>query len=205
MAVNTLAPVGLLFSRNLNSNAPTYQTTQYTIVKTNTTKIGKGDIVASASGTTGYVALTASDNPSLILGVFDAVLPYFDTNLQQTVFLQWWTGTASPSADVGCLVCDDPTVLFRAQLQNTAAGWTQSWRGQNVKWVTGTNGAPNSSGISTLALDGANISTTSANYSFRIYGPVGMTGGPQDPANGNPWLEVGINPASSERLTGTGQ
>lgn len=200
MAINTLAPMGLIASRNLNMNAPTYQANRYTLLKSYSTKIGLGDVVASAGGNTGYIALPA-DNPTLILGVFAGVEPYFDLNLSTTVFTQWWTGTQNPSADVGCFVYDDPTIVFRAQV--VGGPFAQSWRGQNTQWTGSTNGAPNQAGISTLSLS-ASVATTSANYSFRVMGVVGMSGGPQDPANTNPWIEVAINSTSSERVSGTG-
>lgn len=200
MGTNNLGPMGLVFSRNTNNAAPTYQTNQYTILKTYATKIGLGDVVCTNTSQTGYVNL-AADNPGAagILGVFAGVLPYYDTNLQTTVFIQWWTGTASPSADVGCLVGDDPTVAYRVQVNGGA--FAQAWRGQNMNWTASTNGVPNISGISVLTATGTAATTNT--FSFRVMGPVGITGGPMDPANSNPWIEVTFNPNVMERLSGT--
>lgn len=205
MGVNTIAGLGLVFSRNLYNASPTYQMTSYTISKSYSgTKIGKGDVVASAGSTTGYITL-AADGASSILGIFDSLASYFDTNLQNTIFLQWWTGTASPAADVTAYVIDDPNVAYRAQLINVA--WSQAYRGQNVPWITGNstngNGNPTSAGISTLCLNGSLVATTNT-LAFRIMGTVGFAGGPQDPTNTNPWIEVCLNPGVSERNQATG-
>jgi hypothetical protein len=67
--------------------------------------------------------------------------------------------------------------------------------------LTGTNGAPNIAGVSTLALDFSTLATT-ATLPFRVVGNYGVTGGPQDPGNNNPWIEVRIN--TSEVLSATG-
>ena len=200
MAINTLAPQGLLFSRNVLTNAPTFQANSYTMLKSYATKIGLGDVVSTGTaGNLGYVTLSA-DGAGAILGVFAGVEPYYDLNLQQTVFTQWWTGTQNPSADAGCKVIDDPNVAFRAQVSGGPA--VLGWRGKNIDWTyggaTGGNGAPNIAGISTLGLNGASVATTNT-LPFRVMGVVGITGGPQDPANTNPWIEVVMNPGIAER------
>lgn len=205
MATNTLAPTGLVFSRNIITNAPTFQSNVYNMLTTYATKIGYGDVVATGTGSNqGYVIL-APDNATSILGVFAGVAPYYDSNLQTTVFTQWWTGTQNPTSSPQCYVIDDPNAVFRAQV--SGGPYAQSWRGRNINWVSGNstngNGVPNISGISTLALDGATINTTST-LPFRVIGTVGVTGGPQDPANTNPWLEVTMNFGSSERNQSTG-
>lgn len=207
MGTNTIAGTGLVFSRNANANAPTFQANRYTIKNGYSTKIGLGDVVATGTGgNLGYVIL-AADGATSILGVFAGVEPYYDTNLQTSVFIQWWTGTSTlPSGvDAPCFVIDDQTVTFRAQAIN--ATFAQSWRGKNIDWISGNstngNGAPNISGISVLCLNGAGVATTNT-FPFRIMQAVGVTGGPQDPANANPWIEVTINPGSAERLQSTG-
>lgn len=201
MGTNTLAPTGLVFSRNKITNAPTFQSNIYTIKSGYATKIGLGDIAASGTGgNQGYVIL-AADNATTYLGVFAGVQPYYDLNLQTTVFTQWWTGTANPSADVGCFVIDDPNAVFRAQV--VGGPFVQNWRGQNINWTAGTNGAPNISGISTLSLAGAGVATTNT-LQFRITAVDGMSGGPQDPANTNPIVEVTMNFGLSESQQSTG-
>lgn len=195
MATNTAAPSGLLYNRNLKASSPTYQANVYNMLGTYATKIGLGDVVATGtSGNLGYVVL-AADNASSILGVFAGCLPYYDLNLQTTVFTQWWTGTQNPSSSPQVLVIDDPTISFRAQA--VGGTYVQGWRGYNVNWTAGTNGAPNISGISTLSLDGTSPATTNT-FPFRIIGTTGVAGGPQDPTAANPWLEVVLNPAVSE-------
>lgn len=199
MATNTLAPMGLVFNRNRVSASPTYQINGYTLLKSYATKIGVGDMVMSGTSTTqGYVIL-APDNASTILGVFAGVQPYYDLNLQTTVFTQWWTGTQNASADVGCYVGDDPNTTFRAQVNGGT--YATSWRGQNIGWTAGTNGAPNISGISVLSLSFSSLGL-SGTLPFKILGPAGMSGGPQDPGNVNPWVEVSLN--TSEYLNSTG-
>ena len=203
MATNTLAPWGLQFTRNRRASSPTYQANQYTIKKTYATKIGLGDVVGIGSGSNqGYIVL-AADGASSILGVFAGGLSYFDTNLQQNIFSQWWTGTASPSADVPCLVIDDPDARFMAQV--SGGPFVQTWIGSNIDWVygggTSGNGNPNIAGISQLALNGSSVANTNT-LPFRITGTQGITGGPQDPANTNPWIEVCIN--TSQNLSSTG-
>lgn len=201
MATNTAAPSGLVYNRNLKASAPTYQAGVYNMLTTYATKIGLGDVVATGtSGNQGYVVL-AADNASAILGVFAGVLPYYDLNLQTTVFTQWWTGTQNPSSSPQVLVIDDWNVTYRAQA--VGGTWAQSWRGLNVNWTAGTNGAPNISGISTLSLDGTTPATTNT-LPFRIIGTTGVAGGPQDPTAANPWLEVTFNPALPEYSQSTG-
>ncbi len=201
MGTNNAAPTGLVYSRNRLNAAPTYQASVYTIKKTYATKIGFGDVVATGTSTEqGYVVL-AADNPSAILGVFQGCQPYFDSSLQTMQFLQWWIGSGNPSGDVGCYVVDDENALFYAQ----AVGGTfaQTWRGENINWTAGTNGAPVASGISTLSLDGTSNATTNT-LPFRIVGTVGVAGGPQDPTNANPWIEVSLNFSLSEYQQATG-
>lgn len=199
MATNTLAPNGLQFGRNRSGASPSYQANTYKIKKGYATKIGNGDAVMIGTGANqGYIVL-APDGATQTLGVLVGVAPYFDTNLQQTIFLQWWTGTAAASGDVDCYIIDDPQARFVAQVSGGPA--TQSWIGNNINWLATTNGNPNISGISTLALDAASIATTPT-LAFRITGLAGITGGPQDPTNTNPWVEVCLN--TSQNLNSTG-
>ena len=206
MATNNLSPIGLAFSRNRRNASPTYQGNKYKIKAGYATKIGIGDVVAKGTaGNAGYVVL-AADNPAAqgILGVFGGVLGYFDNTAQQQLYGTngaWPGASANAAADVDCLVFDDPDDVFRAQVSGGPA--VQSWIGSNINWSAGTNGAPNSSGISTLQLNGASVATTNT-LPFRIQELVGVSGGPQDPANTNPWIEVCINFGMSVYQAGTG-
>ena len=195
MAVNVLAPTGFVPSRHLLGAAPTYQTTIRYIQRLYGTNLGIGDVVST---TAGYV-VAQTGNP--VLGVFLGVLPYYDINMQQT-----WHGlngayqsTLLPpvGTDLQCYVCTDPFQVFRVQF--SGGPWAASWMGLNV--ALNGNAAPNAAGISTAYINGQ---ATTATLPFRIVGQSGVTGGPQDPANTNPWLEVVINPGIAETLSGTG-
>ncbi len=202
MATNLLAPNGLVYSRNLLGAAPTYQANKFKIKAGSTTAIGLGDLVKTGTGgSQGYI-VPALIGDTGVLGVFAGVLPYYDQTAQQT--MHGLNGsmptTANPIVDIDCLVINDPFAVFRVQVSSSVA-WAQSWRGQNINFLSGTNGAPNAAGISTLAADYTTLATTNT-LPFRIVEVVGVTGGPNDPANINPWIEVRIN--NSELLAGTG-
>ena len=203
MAVNTLAPNGLLWSRNRMGAAPTVQAQVYTIAIGYGSAIGLGDLVKTGSGgNQGYVVLSAFGDTSG-LGVFAGVLPYYDKTYQSTqhgLNGSYPTGT-NPVTAIQCLVISDFLAVFRAQV--SGGPWANTWRGQNINWLTGTNGVPNAAGISTLGLDATTIGTSNT-LPFRIEGLVGVSGGPQDPANTNPLIEVSFNPAWLEAMQGTG-
>jgi hypothetical protein len=204
MAVNVLAPNGLLFSRNKLGAALTAQANAYKIRKGYVaSNIGFGDLVKTGSGSNqGYVVPSVFNDTSG-LGVFAGVLPYFDLTFQQTShgLNGSFQLSANPAADIDCLVISDPFAIFRVQA--SGGPWVVSYRGQNVNWLTGTNAAPNAAGISTLAVDLTTVGTSNT-LPLRIEGIVGVTGGPQDPANTNPLIEVSVNPAWIEMLQGTG-
>ena len=205
MAANVLAPTGLVWSRNKIGAAPTAQANQYSIKSGYATNIGFGDLVKTGSGVNqGYVVLSAlADTAGL--GIFAGVLPYYDKTYQQNMhgLNGSYTNAANPSADIPCLVISDPFAVFRAQISAPSNLWAQSWRGPNINFLTGTNGAPNANGISTLALDYTTLGTSNT-LPFRIEGVVGVSGGPQDPGNNNCWLEVSLNPGWIEMLMSTG-
>lgn len=203
MATNTLTPMGLLQSSNFLGSAPNYGMNAYKIKKGYATIIGFGDLVATGTGgNQGYVTLAAF-NATSALGVFCGVLPYFDLTQQQNAhgLNGSYQSTSNPSGDIDCVVISDPFAVFRAQV--SGGPWAASWRGQNINFITGTNGAPNAAGISTLTLDGASVATTNT-FPFRIVGLAGVPGGPQDPANTNPWIEVTLNIGVSEQMQALG-
>lgn len=194
MAINTLAPQGLIPSRNLLAGAPTWQGQHFKIKNGYSSKIGIGDVVQTGTaGNQGYVTI-AGANPSNVLGVFIGVAPYFDTNLQATshgLNGSYITAAAPPTGiDIECLVVVDAFTVFRVQA--SGGPFTVSMRGQNVNWLAGTNGVPNAAGYSTLAIDLTTVNTTNS-LPFRIVDVVGVPGGPQDPANTNPLIEVTLN------------
>lgn len=206
MATNLLQPTGLQLNRNALGLAPNYQGKLYTIKKGYASNIGKGDLVKwGTGGNQGYIVLAAPTDTN-ILGVFNAVLPYYDATLQGIAhgLNGSWQSSANANADVQCLVYDDPFGTFTAQVNG--GPFLQTWQGQNINFVAAVgsasgNGNPNISGISTVALDGATVGTTNT-LPFQIIGTVGVTGGPQDPANTNPWLEVRFNTAQMLATTG---
>lgn len=205
MGTNNLAPTGFAFARNYLSGANTYATTQLLIANGYGTNIMKGDPVIFATGTTGFVALAASASPGQFLGFFDGVLPYYDTTQQATAhgLNGAYLSTAAPptGANVPCTVVTDPFASFVVQT-NFAGPFQQSWVGSNCSWLqssVGQNTAGN--GRSVAVIDGGSFANT-ATLPLRVIGPAGVAGGPQDPANNNPWIEVRMNLASALNPTG---
>ena len=189
MATNLFAPNGLSYSRNFLNGANTYQMNQRTIQNGYGSNIGMGDWVRLTSG---YVVL-ATTSDTTTLGVFAGVLGYYDTVQQAQAYglNGSYNHSSSPSGDVQCLVGMDPWGTFIAQVSGIA--FLQSWVGQNITILAGTNGAPNSAGRSTLALDASTVATTST-LPFQIVQEVlPPTGGRL--GNLNPWIEVRLNTA----------
>ena len=189
MPTNTLAPNGLSASRNYLSGANTYQANQATIQRAYGSNIGMGDLVNRSGG---YVILgtTGAANE---LGVFNGVLPYYDTTFQSTNYGlngAYQTTLLPPAGiDLQCTVYMDPWITFIAQVNG--GPFVQSWVGQNINFTAGTNGVPNSSGRSVLSLDGSTVATTTS-LPFRIIQEVlPPTGGAL--GNTNPWIEVTLN------------
>ena len=205
MATNLLAPNGLVFSRNIYGAAPTAQANQYLIRKGFVANnISVGDLVKTgpAGINQGYV-IPSVFGDTTGLGVFVGVLPYFDLTTQQTMHgLNGAFQLASnPSADIPCVVISDPMAVYRIQV--SGGTWAPSWRGQNINWLTGTNALPNAAGISVLAADFTTLALTST-LPLRIVNVSGVQGGPQDPLNVNPVIEVTLNPGWLEMMLGTG-
>jgi hypothetical protein len=197
MAANVLQPTGAVWSRNKFGSAPTVQNQIFTIKKGYATAIGVGDLVSIGTTTSqGYVILGVFNTPPF-LGIFMGVAPYYDSTFQQTAHggpMGSWPTSANPSGDVPCYVCTDPQAVFRMQV--SGAAFSQTWVGMNINILTGTLGVPAATGLSTMVLDGASPATTAA-FPFRVEGIAGVTGGPQDPANTNPVIEVSFNFAAT--------
>lgn len=215
MATLTLAPFGLRPIRALRPSAGNFSANLYHIKAGTSGAIGFGDLVETRSGSTvyGYVGIyTAADTHAL--GVFGGCLPYFDTVLQQVVNKQWYAGTESPSGDIACLIYDDPTMVFTAQLGGTDASNPGNIldRGGNIDLAQ--NGSPNTTtGISTAYLNAATFNLTTATLPLRIVGISQMFQPGYDPvgsfflptAAGQPtnnYLDVVLN--TSEYRTSTG-
>jgi hypothetical protein len=211
----TLAPFGLRAVRQLRPTSANYSANVYYIKKSYASAIGFGDLIETrtGSGVYGYVGIyTAGDSHSL--GVFAGCMPYYDTVLQQYVNKPWYAGTESPSGDIPCLVYDDPTMVFTAQLGGANASNPGNIldRGGNIDLAQ--NGAPNTTtGMSTAYLDATQYNNTTATLPLRIvgisqlfqpgYDPVGSFYLPT--AAGQPtnnYLDVVLN--TSEYRTSTG-
>lgn len=200
MATNLLAPNGLSPAREYIGAAGNYQLNQATIQRGYGSAIGMGDFVKRVSG---YVVLATTADTS-DLGVFGGVLGYYDTNLQAVGYGlngSYITAASPPSGvDIQCLVAMDPFQTFIAQVNG--GPFLQSWIGQNINFTSGTNGAPNIAGRSTLSLDGSSVATT-ATLPFTIVQevlpptggglPSSGSGNPAVLGNTNPWIEVRLN------------
>lgn len=202
MGTNPLVPNGLTpgGARQRAGGAASYQHASGFIASGYGSPIGRGDLVVLNSS--GVLVLQAHGGTAAT-GVFGAVYPYYDTTLQATAhgLNGSYVTSAAPVAgsNIPCWMIDDPFVTFIAQV--SGGPFSQSWVGQNINWLAGTNGAPNISGTSTLALDGTSVATTNT-LPFQILGPVGVSGTSTDPANTNPWIEVRLNTASMLSATG---
>ena len=201
MATNPFVPNGLSVARQRAGGTGDYQNNSCVIKSGYGSNIGRGDLVnKGAGGNAGYAVLSLLADTG-VWGVFGAVYPYYDNTAQQTMhgLIGSYTSTANPSTDIDAWLIDDPFLTFVAQV--SGGPWAQNWAGQNINFLTGTNGVPNITGQSTLALDANTIATTNT-LPFQIIGKVGVTGSNQDPANVNPWIEVRLNTAAMLNPTG---
>ena len=198
MASNVLQPYGFQINRSALGLAPNYAGKQYFIKAGYGSNIGRGDLVKWGTGANQGRIVLATTADTTIIGAFSAVLPYYDQTQQATShgLNGSYQSGANPSADIACLVYDDPFATFIAQVNG--GPYLATWPGQNINFLTG---AVNISGISTEALDGTSVGTSNT-LPFQIIGTVGVSGGPQDPANTNPWLEVRLNTAQMLAQTG---
>jgi hypothetical protein len=215
MGINLLSPTGFAIARPGIGAAPNYQGRVYAVKRGYLLNIGMGDVVKTLTsgdpngGGQGYIGI-ANPSDANVLGIFNGIagaivdgnlIPgLYDSNLQG---VNWglngsYQSTILPVAgtDIGVFIYDDWTTTFKCQYSGGPISGA-SWRGQNITF--GGNGAPNSAGRSTAYLTG--LATTST-LPFRVVGTFGVTGGPADPANTNPWLEVQMN--TSENLNPTG-
>jgi hypothetical protein len=205
MGTNVFAPNGLTVggTRQRAGGAASYQHTPGFILSGYSSKIGRGDLISFDSGNANGTIILTAHSDTVATGVFGAVYPYYDQTLQATAhgLNGSYPATANPVSgqNVPCWFIDDPFVTFIAQV--SGGPFAQAWVGKNINFLTGTNGAPDISGQSTLALDGGSVATTNT-LPFQIVGVVGVSGGPQDPANTNPWIEVRLNTATLLNTTG---
>lgn len=192
---NTYAPYGFQLVNQFQGYAPNYATTTRLISKSNTNKMGYGDVVKSL--TTGYIDIAATtDSP--VLGVFLGC-QYYDTAQQQGFgqqFNRQWTGVTTATADPIAFVCQDPTAVFQAQVSGASA-ITSSSIGLNINFTA--NGTPNSIGFSVAAIDGTSASTTNT-LPFRVIGLSPLFS--VDNASANNSVLVRLNACDANTTTG---
>lgn len=199
---NTYAPNGFQMVNQFQGYAPNYTLTTRLISKSNTNKIGSGDVVRSLS--TGYIDIAATTNTQ-VLGVFYGC-EYYDTAQQSGFgqqFTRQWTGVTTATADVLAYVCQDPTAIFQVQVSGTSA-ITSSSIGLNINFTA--NGTPNSIGFSVAAADQSTVSTTST-LPFRITGlsqEATLSGLPLPTTvpTANGYIYVRLNSCDANVLTG---
>lgn len=203
MGTNPYAPNGLSVSgaRSQAGGAGTYQNNLCMIKSGYASAIGRGDLVNKGTGASAGYAVISLLADTTVFGVFTTVYPYYDKTAMMTMhgLNGSYAANANPSADIQASLVEDPFVTFMAQV--SGGPWAASWSGRNINFLAGTNGVPDITGQSTLALDGASIADTPT-LPFRIVGVLGVTGGPMDPANTNPWIEVRLNTSSLLNPTG---
>jgi hypothetical protein len=159
---NVLAPFGFQPIRRLDGASWTANMTVRKIASNNSTAIFKGDVVKSLN--TGYIAQAAA-NDTQIAGVFVGC-QYLSTSQSRTVWSPYWPGSDT-TQDVTAYIIDDPLCVFLAQSGGGSGSPVGlSAIGDNIKITTATAGNT-ANGISGMALDDANIATTST-YPFRI-------------------------------------
>lgn len=159
---NANAPFGLRPVRRLDGAAPTFQTNEYQVLYSDTTKIGTGDLVKLNSG---YVArAAATDTP--VLGIF-AGCEYYDTAIAKKVFSPQWTGSSTAIAPVTCFVYDDVNIVY--EIQSSGNAITIADIGKTGKISTATD--PNAySGISTEKLDETSLAANQLGYPLKVMG-----------------------------------
>src|SRR5262245_25061926 len=122
MPSNTLAPNGLVYSRQLSANSPSMQANIYKIKRSYASNIALGDLVKTLTGASqGYIGLATVAEVG-VLGVFAGIagssaaagIPgaagdgYYDTSLQSIAYglNGSYVSTASPPSgiDIGAKV-----------------------------------------------------------------------------------------------------
>lgn len=187
---NSNSPFGFSQSRRLDGAAPNYALRNFPLLYTNTSNIGRGDVVALSGG---YV-VAAATTTAPILGILDGV-EWYDTAIKQKVWNTSWpaTTTALAGSVVAKVIADVQTVF---EVQASAANIPATAIGLNANFVVGT---PTIAGISTQALDSASTSTTNT-LPFRIVGLGAKVG--IDPTGSYNIIEVILNDSSWNQLTG---
>lgn len=197
---NTAAPFGLQPIRKLDGSAWSTAVQEAQILYSDTTPIGKGDLIKTTG--TGYIAKAVFNSTSHdMLGVFQGC-KYYDTSQQKTVWSNNWTGTSTAlSGSVFGYYINDLDVVFQVQSTGAAAVPITDI-GTNATFVA----APavnTTTGLSTLALNADTTATTST-FPMRIIGqaPSITPYGPNDNTSQYNTVEVILNDQTYKTLTG---
>lgn len=194
---NTYAPNGFQQVNQFEGYAPNYTLTTRLISKSNTNKIGFGDVVKSLN--TGYIDRAVTTDTQ-VLGVFFGC-NYYDTAQQNGFgqqFNRQWTGVTTANADPVAFICQDPTAVFQVQVSG-ASPITTSSIGLNINFTGNAN--PNTIGISQAAADGTTVSTTST-LPFRVVGLSQQFGINYTSTTANNLIYVRLNSCDANILTG---
>jgi len=165
---NINAPYGFRTVSYLDGQSPNYAPTQRRILKTNTTPIFRGDVVAQQA--TGYIAL-ATPGTTQIAGIFDGC-EYLSISQGRTVRSQFWPGNDA-LLDVAAFVIDSPNAVFQVQSGN-GGPVVLADIGQNINFNAGTGGNT-FTGISGQFADFATIGSA-ITLPFRIINFAGNSG-----------------------------
>lgn len=193
---NTLAGFGLRAVRKIDGSAPNYAPIQRNILYTDTTTIGKGDLVKDTG--TGYIAKALYDSTSHdLLGIFDGC-EYYDTNQAKPIFSPNWPGVSTALVgSVTAQVIVDLDLIFEVQSSGSAAVAVTDIN-SNATFVAAP--VPNAvTGQSTLVLNQATINTTST-FPMRIVGLSQRVD--NDNSSANNIVEVILNDQTYKTLTG---
>ncbi len=198
---NVLAGFGLRAVRKIDGTPPNYAVQQRQILYSDTTAIGRGDLVKD--GGAGYIAKAVYNSSSHdLLGVFDGC-EYYDTAIARPVFSPMWTGvsTALAGSVVGYVI-NDLDLVFQVQSSGASAVPVTDI-GTNATFIAAPT--PNAiTGQSTLVLNADTTATTST-FPMRIVG-VPASGptpnGVNDASSANNLVEVILNDQTFKTLTG---
>lgn len=157
MVANVSSPLGFKPAGKADGTPYTGALTPYKIASAYATSIFTGDVVKLI--TTGYINLAAAGDQ--MRGVFMGVR-YIDSTGKPQILPYWPASTATfGSADAVAMVCDDPKMLFEAQISAAA---TQAAVGANFNLVAGTGST--GTGLSAQQIDFASLTTSAAQFGF---------------------------------------
>lgn len=193
---NPTTGFGLRAVRKIDGTPPNYAPIQRAILYSDTTPIGKGDLVKD--GGAGFIAKAVFNSSSHdLLGVFDGC-EYYDTALARPVFSPNWTGVSTAlSGSVVGYVITDLDLIFEVQSSGAAAVPVTDI-GTNATFVAAP--VPNATtGQSTLVLNADTTATTST-FPMRIVGLSQRVN--NDNSLANNLVEVILNDQTFKTLTG---